>query len=430
MSADLPVGKIGRALTGGHTAAKIGGKMLSYYTKRPFLSTDARQRARQEVARQSAETLFKGLSLLRGTALKMAQQLSLETDLLPENACRELAKAYHQVPPINRALVRKVVGQALGKPPEAAFRRFDLTAFAAASLGQVHSAKGHDDEALAVKIQYPGIAQTIASDVSLLRQMLRPLVQRDQLIPTLDEVAARLREEVDYLKEAEQVAYFATHLKMAGVRLPAVKPDLSAPTVLCTTLLPGRPLDVWMNDNPGQAARDRIAQTLNDLFLTGVYELNVIHADPNPGNFIIGDDLTVGLVDFGCVKRLKPDFVDECRQLAAAAAHHDRGAHFRQMIALGLLPQDLSKTEMAAVQTLSEDMGDWFGRLYADEYFDFGVHSDFVAAGKTIVRRFHHLRRHFKMNPEFIFMDRTRYGLLRLFEAMGARVKFRNPYEW
>jgi predicted unusual protein kinase regulating ubiquinone biosynthesis (AarF/ABC1/UbiB family) len=430
MSAELPIGKIGRALSSGYTAAKIGGKMLTYYTKRPFLSSDDRRQARQEVTRESAETLFRGLSLLRGTALKMAQQLSLETDLLPESACRELAKSYHQVPPINRALVRKVVGQALGRPPEEVFRRFELKAFAAASLGQVHYAEGPDREPLAVKIQYPGIAQTIASDVGLLKQLLRPLVQRDQLIPTLNEVAERLGEEVDYLKEAEHVDYFAAHLKVGGLRTPMVRTHLSAPTVLSTSLLPGRPLDVWLQDNPGQEARDRIAQTLNDLFLTGLYELNVIHADPNPGNFIIGEDLIVGLVDFGCVKRLEPDFVEQCRQLARAAAHNHNGAHFRQMITVGLVPQDLAKPEMDAIQTVSDDMGNWFGRLYADETFDFGAHPDFVADGKAILRRYHHLRRHFKMNPEFIFMDRTRYGLLRLYEIMGARVKFRNPYEW
>ena len=430
MNADLPIGKIGRALTSGHTAAKIGGQMLSYYTKRPFLSPDKRQQAKQETTRKSAETLFRGLSLLRGTALKMAQQLSLETDLLPESACRELAKAYHQVPPINRALVRKVVGKALGSPPEKVFRRFDLTAFAAASLGQVHYAEGHDNQPLAVKIQYPGIARTIAGDVGLLRQLFRPLVQRDQLNPAIDELAARLSEEVDYLKEAEHVAFFAERLKLAGVRTPTIKPHLSSSTVLSTTMMPGRPMDIWLKDNPGQADRDRIAQTLHNLFLTGLYELNVIHADPNPGNFIIGEDLAVGVVDFGCVKRLKPDFVEAYRQLAVASAHHDNGAHFRQMITLDLLPGHLSKAEMEAVKTASDDIGDWFGRLYTHDYFDFGVHSDFVADGKAILRRFHHLRRHFKMNPEFIFMDRTRYGLLRLFETMGARVKFRNAYEW
>ena len=124
---------------------------------------------------------------------------------------------------------------------------------------------------------------------------------------------------------------------------------------------------------PGTAS----PRTLNDLFLFGLYELNVIHADPNPGNFIVGDDLTVGLVDFGCVKRLKPDFVEECRQLAAASARQDQNAHFRQMITLGLLPQDLSRSEMDAVKIVSDDMGGWFGRLYAHERFDFGVNADF-----------------------------------------------------
>ena len=109
MPNDLPTGRLGRTLASGRTVVKVGGKMLTYYTKRPFLSKDQRAQAREKAALEGARVLFQGLSLLRGTALKMAQQLSLETDLLPEAACRELAKACHQVPPLNRALVRRVV---------------------------------------------------------------------------------------------------------------------------------------------------------------------------------------------------------------------------------------------------------------------------------------------------------------------------------
>jgi predicted unusual protein kinase regulating ubiquinone biosynthesis (AarF/ABC1/UbiB family) len=425
-----PTGKVGRALSGGRTAAKVGRQVLTYYAKRPFLSEDGRRQAQEQVARQGAQTLFQGLSLLRGTALKMAQQLSLEMDLLPEAACRELAKAYHQVPPINRALVRKAVSTALGRPPESLFKRFELEAFAAASLGQVHRALGHPDQALAVKIQYPGIAKTIDSDVSLLKQMLRPMIQSDDLMPTLNEVADRLREEVDYLQEADHLRYFADHLKVDGVRIPRVFEDLSARTVLSTALMPGKPLDIWLQDNPDQAARDHVARLLDDLFIKGLYELNVIHADPNPGNFIISDDLTIGLVDFGCVKRLNPGFVEQYRQLALAAAHHEEGAHFEQLIALGLVPPDLSSETIEEIKTISSAMAGWFGRLFFDEIFDFRKQAAFIAEGKQVMRRFHHLRRYLRINPEFIFLDRTRYGLLRIFEIMGARVSFRNPYEW
>jgi predicted unusual protein kinase regulating ubiquinone biosynthesis (AarF/ABC1/UbiB family) len=430
MSDGLPTGKWGRALTGGQTAAKVGGRMLAYYAKRPFLSGEDKLRAREKVSRESAATLFKGLSLLKGTALKMAQQLSLEMDLLPEAACRELAKAYHQVPPINRALARKVVQNGLGGSLESLFTSFDLKAHAAASLGQVHRAVGLDGRPLAVKIQYPGIAKTIDSDVALLRQMLRPMVQSSHLMPTLDEVAARLREEVDYEQEADNCAYFAEVLNVDGVRVPAVLPTHTAPTVLTTAFMPGRPLDLWRRNKPTQKDRDRVAQRLQAIFIEGLYKLGTVHADPNPGNFIIADDLTIALVDFGCVKRLSPAFVELYRGLTRSAAHHEEGAHFRLMQKLGLFSPELGRDTLKSLEEISTAFSRWFGRLYEKAHFDFNQHPDFIPQGKEIIGRLQAFKRHLKVNTGFIFLDRTRYGLLRIFEQMGARVAFRNPYEW
>ncbi|MEJ2639491.1 MAG: AarF/ABC1/UbiB kinase family protein [Desulfosarcinaceae bacterium] len=430
MNEDLPIGKWGRALTGGQTVAKVGGRVLAYYAKRPFLTAEAKHRARERASRESAETLFKGLSLLKGTALKMAQQLSLEMDLLPEAACRELAKAYHQVPPINRALVRKVVQEGLGGSLESLFTSFDLKAHAAASLGQVHRAVGLDGRPLAVKIQYPGIAKTIDSDLALLRQMLRPMVQSDHLMPTLEEVAARLREEVDYEQEADNCAYFARVLNVDGVRIPAVLPAHTGPTVLTAAFMPGRPLDQWLQEKPNQEDRDRVADRLQAIFIEGLYQLGTVHADPNPGNFIIADDLTVGLVDFGCVKRLSPTFVDRYRRLARSAAHHEERAHFILMQELGLFSPELGRDTLKALEEISTAFSRWFGRLYIDSFFDFDQHPDFIQEGKQIMGRLQTLKRHLKVNTDFIFLDRTRYGLLRIFEQMGARVAFRNPHEW
>jgi predicted unusual protein kinase regulating ubiquinone biosynthesis (AarF/ABC1/UbiB family) len=426
----MPTGKVGRALAGGHTAAKVGGKMLTYYAKRPFLSREAQKRAKEEASQAGAQMLFSGLSLLKGTALKMAQQLSLEMDMLPEAACKELAKAYHQVPPINKALVRKVVQDGLGQPPEEIFREFDLTAFAAASLGQVHRAVDGDDHVLAVKVQYPGIAKTIDNDVALLRQMLRPLIQSEHLLPTLAEVVDRLREEVDYLQEAKNLHYFADHLNVEGVRIPEVRTDMTAGTVLTTTLMPGKTLGVWLAGNPKKEAKEIVVQRLNKILLKGLYELNVFHADPNPGNFIIADDLTIGLVDFGCVKRLEPKFIEAYRQLVLSAAHHDTEAHLKNMINLGMVSANLENEKLEEIKEISNVIGEWFGALYAEEQFDFSAHPGFIADGKLVMQRFHNLRRYVKINPDFLFLERTRYGLLRLFEQMGVLVRFRNDFEW
>jgi predicted unusual protein kinase regulating ubiquinone biosynthesis (AarF/ABC1/UbiB family) len=430
MTDSLPTGKWKRALTGGRTAAKVGGHVMAYYAKRPFLSLDKKESAREQMSRQSGRTLFQGLSLLKGTALKMAQQLSLEMDMLPEAACRELSKACHQVPPINRALVRKVVRDALGGPPEQFFATFDLKAYAAASLGQVHRASNFDNRPLAVKIQYPGIAKTIDSDVSLLGQMLRPVIQNEHLMPALTEVAARLREEVDYTQEADNISYFSDAMTLHGVRIPEVLPELTSPTILSTTFMPGRPLDRWLRSNPSQQHRDEVAKRLHSIFIQGLYKLNTIHADPNPGNFIIAEDLTIGLVDFGCIKRLDSGFVEKYRMLSKTSAHQQKREHFHHMRDLGFFSQDLDPNILEQFEDISDAFQIWFGRLFSEEIFDFSSNPDFINQGKKVMRRLQRLRKYINVKTDFIFLDRTRYGLLRLYEQMGARVAFRNQYEW
>ncbi len=429
-ASNIPTGKFKRAFSGGRTVAKMGGQALVYYAKRPFLDTEAKQRAQDRAFRNGARTLFHGLSLLKGTALKMAQLLSLEMDLLPEAACEELSKAYHQVPPINRALVRKAITEGLGAPPENIFNDLDLNAFAAASIGQVHRATARDGTQLAVKIQYPGIARTIENDLGLLRHVLRPVIQEDQLAAMLAELSGILNEEVDYLKEASHLSWFARHLKIEGVCTPEAIEALCAPTVLTTTKLPGVPLDQWLKSNPKQPAIDHVAEKLQQIFITGLYDLHVIHADPNPGNFIIADDLSVGLVDFGCVKRLTPDFVSHYRQLALNAAHCRNQDHYQELISVGLMPAEQPEKVREEARSACEAFSRWFCRLFADEVFNFKRHPEFIAQGKGVIQQFHQLRRHMTINPDFIFLDRTRYGLLRLFEQMGARVRFRNAYEW
>ena len=280
MSDDIPTGKWERSLSGGKTALKIGGKVLKYLSEKPFLAEDQRQSARESLDRESAEILFKGLSVLRGTALKIGQMLSLELDALPSEVRRELEKSFNQAPPINRALVRKVIVNNLGMAPEQAFRSFDLTAFSAASLGQVHRAVALTGEPLAVKIQYPGIGDTIESDIAMIKGVVKSMPSYHLVLPVLDEIRSRLVEETDYEQEAENTVYFGSHLRVPGVRVPLVFRETTTTQVLSLSYMDGFPLNVWLKQAPAREDRDRVAQLLYDIFIHSLYELNTIHADP------------------------------------------------------------------------------------------------------------------------------------------------------
>ncbi len=425
-----PRGKFARSVTGGKTAARMGGQYLKYALEKPFLSEGDRSDARRTLAAKSAATLFEGLCQLKGTALKIAQLLSLELDLFPPEVRAQLERSYNQVPPINRALVRKLLYNAYGQSPEALFSSFDSQAFAAASLGQVHEATSRDGTQLALKIQYPGIRDTIRSDMSLIRGLLRPLGEYRRMLPVLEEIETRLLEETDYLREAANAAFFRDSLRLERIRIPEVHADWCTESVLCLSRLPGTPLNLWLESHPASTDRDAVAQTLQDLFITSLYELRTIHADPNPGNFLIMEDGSVGLVDFGCVKQFAAGFVAQIRQLPATLARGDNDACFRLFRGIGTIPEDIDDALEARIREALVRYSNWFGRLYAGQVFDFSLEKDFIKEGKAISLDMKEMFRRLHINPDFIFLDRTRYGLLRLFERMEVRVAFRNAYEW
>ena len=430
MRTGIPENKFQRSIEGGKTAVKVGGKILKYLAEKPFLSSQKRNAARQRTSRESAEILFKGLSLLKGTALKIAQQLSFEIDVFPEEVRNELEKSYHQVPPLNRALVRKVLTHALGNPPERIFSSFEPNAFAAASLGQVHRAQTKHGRHLAIKIQYPGIDRTISGDIGLIKNLLRPSADFRLYRSALEEIEARLLEEIDYQKEARHLEFFKNNLNVHNVVIPQVLWDYSSQNILAETFMRGLPLDVWIKTGPSQQHRDAVAATLNEIFFSGLYELNCIHADPNPGNFIIAEDRSVGLVDFGCVKQLSKGFVDHYRQLPRAVVHPDKEKYFNLLSEFRMIPSQLDERTKQLFYDTMVTFSQWFEKLFRDDVFDFQANPGFFAEGRMHMDKIYRLRKYVDMNPDFIFLDRTRYGLMRIFEMLGARVRMRSAYEW
>jgi predicted unusual protein kinase regulating ubiquinone biosynthesis (AarF/ABC1/UbiB family) len=430
MNESIPTGRIKRSISSGRIITRLGKNQLGYYLKRPFLSREKKTQLTQKKDRDNAKIIFDGLTLLRGTALKAAQMLSFENDLIPQEIRRELEKSYHQVPPINRALARKIITANLGSAPEALFRTFDSAAFAAASLGQVHRAVTNEGDVLAVKIQYPDIAGTISGDIRLLKGVLRPLPEYEIIKTALNEIESVLLDETDYEKEAQNIRFFKDNLKLDQVEVPHLFSHYSSRHVLAMGHMKGVTLNQWLAQEPQQQDKNRVAQMMHDIFVKGFYQLKTIHADPNPGNYLVMSDNRLGLIDFGCIKRFDDRFINIYQDLIKIGARNDRKKCLDLLERICLITPDIDPDISEQLIDLFMSMGEWVGQLFKDEFFDFGAHPDFMKQGRQIGMQMHKFRKHIhSITPEFIFLDRTRYGLIRMFEKMKVKIRLRSRFE-
>ena len=363
-----------------------------------------------------ARVLLQALMDLRGAALKVAQFLCLEHDLLPPEAMAEFARASHRVPAMGPEFARRRLSSALG-PLQAQLASFDPVPFAAASLGQVHAATLVSGTALAVKIQYPGIAQTVRSDLALLRRVAGLLPQAPLHAQVLDEIQARLLEECDYLQEAAAQAWFGERLQVDGAAVATLLPALSNRHLIVSERLPGLHLDDWLRSAPSQAARDRAAQTLFDVFVQSLRVLGRLHGDPHPGNVLFQSDGCVALLDFGCTRWLEADVQHMIVRLLCAAVEDDDGATHAVYREMGL------DAALPSAEASLRPFREWVARPLRAAQFDFGADPDFVTEGRRRFVRLWQDELLAGLRPEFVLVNRTLYGLYRLFERLGARVR-------
>lgn len=425
--------RLARGTITGLAAARIGMAQLGHRARKP----SAQAQADHEAA--LGRILFGAMGQLRGSALKVSQLLSMHPGLLPDGVRRELARAHHQALPLNRALVGRVFRQAFGQEPEALFDHFEPIAFAAASLGQVHRAQLAGHGTVAVKVQYPGIAATITSDMQLMRAALRALAHTDLPLPAesvvdgvMNEIEATLLREVDYLQEAEQLQWFARHAAMSGVVMAQPIASHTRAQVLTQQYLPGLHLEAWLATQPTQQQRDQAGQTLWDWFLHCIFGLGRVHADPHPGNFLFAPDGTIGVLDFGCTRALSESFRAAVAQAWSAlllpGTDNQRDATvLRAYQALGLGREDLPlQTYSREVAPALADMQAWQIEPFTRAVFDF---SHKTPPPLTAPRHQHILGEHLvQVPPEMPSFERTWMGLMHLLTRLGARVHTRNAW--
>ena len=306
----IPTGKVQRASRFLTTGVKVGGNYLKHYARKSMNGDTGKDQLHTDNARDIYETL----SELKGSALKAAQMMSMDRNMLPRAYSDKFAMAQYSAPPLSYPLVVKTFRSAFGKSPSEVFDSFSHNAVNAASIGQVHKAdlKG---KKLAVKVQYPGVADSVSSDLKLVKPFALRLmnITESDFKLYMSEVEERLLEETDYRLELQRsVSISEAVLKegIQGIYFPVYYPELSGNRIITMDWLEGMHLREFLETNPDQQVRNRIGQTLWNFYEFQMHKLRMVHADPHPGNFLFRSDGSIGIIDFGCVKVVPDDFYE------------------------------------------------------------------------------------------------------------------------
>ena len=309
----IPTTKIERATKFLTTGAKIGKNYLKHYGRKIIDS----ETTREALHTDNAKDIYDSLSELKGSALKVAQMLSMDKNIMPTAYQQKFSMAQYSAPPLSYPLVVKTFQQQLGKKPDEIFDSFSKEATNAASMGQVHFAVKNGKK-LAVKIQYPGIGESVKSDLA----MVKPIALRMFKINPVDynefiqEVEQRMLEETDYDLELERsmdLSRKCSHIP--NLIFPSYYPEFSSPKILVMDWIEGKPLgEILKNPLPGGMG-DTLGQAMWDFYHFQMHTLKSVHADPHPGNFIITPDFKLGVIDFGCVKVISEVFYQQYFQL-------------------------------------------------------------------------------------------------------------------
>jgi predicted unusual protein kinase regulating ubiquinone biosynthesis (AarF/ABC1/UbiB family) len=404
--------------------AGVTGSYVGYLAQRAFLKPEAREQKLKAAHTRAAKKMTAELLTLRGPAMKLGQSLSLQEGLLPQEMLQELSTLQRGAPGMHPTMARAQFRAAMGKPPEALFQQFEDEPFAAASLGQVHRARLRDGSRVAVKIQYPGIADAVANDFRWFRTVSKGAqITRHLPEPTLAELEAQIQSETDYVREAQNLERFRKRLAVFDwVTVPRVYRRLCGDRVITMELLDGMHLDEWLATRPSQKLRDLVGARLVELYYYQVLRIEAFHADPHWGNYLFRKDGGIGLVDFGCVKELSSAFVDTLR--AVFLYPDDRtGAGFEELMRrrYALHGQKLSPKALAALSRFAET---FYRMVYPPEQERDGEPFDFSddRCLRTYMRESARLARSRVALPEYLMLARAETGLYGTLHRLKARV--------
>ena len=420
----IPATKVERAMRFVKTGAQIGGNYIKHYSKKlvdPSLSKD-------ELHEDNATDVYSALSELKGSALKVAQMLSMEKNILPRQYTNKFQMAQYSAPPLSGPLIVQTFIKSFGKTPLEIFTTFEMKASNAASIGQVHKAT-LNDKTLAIKIQYPGVGDSIKSDLKMVKPIAFRLLDMNEkeLEKYIKEVESKLLEETDYTLELKRSLEISEQCKhIPNLLFTKYYPEYSSKKVLTMDWLSGLHLDDFLRTNPSQEVRNKIGQAMWDFYDLQVHGLKAVHADPHPGNFILQADGTLGVIDFGCVKEIPEDFYLNYFALLMPELMQDQAIIKRIMLQQEIINKSDSEATQAKITDAFVRMTGLLSTPFKEASFDFGnnAYIDEIYALGEEVSKMDEIKKskEGRGSQHALYINRTYFGLYSILNVLGAKV--------
>ena len=420
----IPTGKIERASKLVTTGVKLGSNYIKYIGDKIVDPDNAREKLDEE----NAKDIYDGLKSLKGSALKVAQMLSMEKNLLPSAYVERFSLAQFSVPPLSGPLVRKTFKKYFGDYPEDLFDTFATQSVNAASIGQVHLAT-KSGKKLAVKIQYPGVANSIGSDLALVKPVAIRMfnLKGQDTEKFFNEIEGKLLEETNYeleLKQSLEVKQACENIP--NLRFPNYYPELSCEKILTMDWMEGIHLSEYAKDNDDQEKNNRLGQTLWDFYMYQMHILKSVHADPHPGNFLITEQGELVAIDFGCIKQIPLEFYTPYFELANKEAINDLYFFTEKITELEILRPDDPPKAKEYIVALFHEMLSIFTQPFHEDNFDFS-NEEFWGKIARISDRLANDEYLRKLNgnrgsKHFLYINRTFFGVYNLMHDLKAKI--------
>ncbi len=425
----IPSHKLARVASLAGAGAQVGANYLKHFSRKVITG----EAPEDDLHSANADAVYRSFSTLKGGPLKMAQMLSIDRNLLPKAYRDKFALAQYSAPPLSYPLVAKTFRQELGCEPTELFDEFCPKAAHGASIGQVHRAT-KNGRAYAVKIQYPGVATSVRSDLALVKPIALQMLglKSADIEEYFQEIQERLLEETDYdleLQRSMDLSKRSAHLP--GIRFPEYFPQWSSRRVLTMEWIDGLPLDRFADQEPSQEIRDRVGQAIWDFYHFQVHTLHQFHADPHPGNFLVLPDAQVAVLDFGCTKSITPEFQRTYFELLRPSVLHDEARFAEALTALGVLQTTDAPRLRQVLLEKAKEGSLLLSRPFHVEQFDFGDAS-YMESVFALGERNRQDPDLLEIGPtrgpaSALYLNRAYFGLYSLMGRLRARIRARIP---